>query len=112
MSTLKTTQSLYEEVDKENQTGVAVDQEYATSRAGDDRNQAIFAESTPTISEQGNGSVVGQDIAPQKIRTVMGGLTFQFADELEAYARSLVNDDVDYATVKAEINKKVADYAN
>ena len=111
MSTLKTTQSLYEEVDKENQTGVAVDQEYATSRAGDDRNQAIFAESTPTISEQGNGSVVGQDIAPQKIRTVMGGLTFQFADELEAYARSLIDDDLDYATVKAEINKKVADYA-
>ena len=111
MSTLQTTQSLYEEVDKENQTGVAVDQEYATSRAGDDRNQAIFAESTPTISEQGNGSVVGQDIAPQKIRTVMGGLTFQFADELEAYARSLIDDDLDYATVKAEINKKVADYA-
>ena len=111
MSTLQTTQSLYEEVDKENQTGVAVDQEYATSRAGDDRNQAIFAESTPTISEQGNGSVVGQDIAPQKFRTVMGGLTFQFADELEAYARSLVNDNVDYAKVKAEINKKVADYA-
>ena len=111
MSTLQTTQSLYEEVDKENQTGVTVDQEYATSRAGDDRNQAIFAESTPTISEQGNGSVVGQDIAPQKIRTVMGGLTFQFADELEAYARSLIDDDLDYATVKAEINKKVADYA-
>ena len=111
MSTLQTTQSLYGEVDKENQTGVAVDKEYATSRAGDNRNQAIFAESTPTISEQGNGSVVGQDIAPQKFRTVMGGLTFQFADELEAYARSLVDDELDMATVKAEINKKVADYA-
>lgn len=111
MSSLKTTSSIYEEVDQDNQVGVTVDQEYATSRAGDDRNQAIFEQSSPTISEPGNGSVVGQDIAPQKLRTVMGGLTFQFADELEAYARSLVDDNVDYATVKAEINKKVADYA-
>ncbi len=111
MSSLKTTSSIYEEVDQDNQVGVTVDSEYATSRAGDDRNQAIFEQSSPTISEPNNGSVVGQDIAPQKLRTVMGGLTFQFADELEAYARSLVDDNVDYATVKAEINKKVADYA-
>ncbi len=111
MSSLKTTSNIYEEADQDNQVGVTIDSEYATSRTGDDRNQAIFAESSPTVSEPGNGAVPGQNVASQKLRTVAGGLTFQFADELEAFARSLLNDNVDYSTVKAEINKKVADYA-
>ena len=108
MSGLKSTDSLFAEADRNSQTEVVVDQEYANSRLNDDRNNDLFANSGATVSEPGNGAV---DVPSQKIRSTLGGLTFQFADELEAYARSLVDDDVDYRTVKAEINKKVADYA-
>jgi len=108
MSGLKSTDSLFAEADRNSQTEVVVDQEYANSRLNDDRNNELFANSGATVSEPGNGAV---DVPSQKIRSTLGGLTFQFADELEAYARSLVDDDVDYRTVKAEINKKVADYA-
>jgi len=46
----------------------------------------------------------------QKARAFAGGLTFQFADELEAFAVSLLDSGKSYAEAKAEINKKVAKY--
>lgn len=108
MAGLKSNDDLYAEADRDSQTEVVVDEEYVNSRLNDDRNNELFASTGATVSEPGNGAI---DVSKQKIRSVMGGLTFQFADELEAYARSLVDDDIDYRTVKAEINKKVADYA-
>ena len=51
------------------------------------------------------------NVDKQKFRTAMGGLTFQFWDEMEAFATSLVNDGVSYDQAKSEINNKVALYA-
>ena len=44
-------------------------------------------------------------------RYALQGLTFGFADELEAYATSLYKKDVDYLTIRNEIRAKMADYA-
>ena len=44
-------------------------------------------------------------------RFALQGLTFGFADELEAYATSLYKKDVDYLTIRNEIRAKMADYA-
>ena len=71
-------------------------------------NSELLSESLPSQSFESQVDLT--DVDKQKFRTAMGGLTFQFWDEMEAYARSLVNDGVSYEQAKSEINKKVALY--
>ena len=44
-------------------------------------------------------------------RFVAQGATFGFADEIEAMAQSMFDQDVDYTTARNEIRRKMADYA-
>ena len=71
-------------------------------------NSELLSDSLPSQSFESQVDLT--DVDKQKFRTAMGGLTFQFWDEMEAYARSLVNDGVSYEQAKSEINKKVALY--
>jgi len=73
-----------------------------------DANVELMSELMPEINLQEQGSV---EAPSQKARAFAGGLTFQFADEIEAFAVSLLDDGVSYEQAKAEINKKVAAYA-
>ena len=73
-----------------------------------DANVELMAELMPRTDLQEQGSVEAES---QKARAFAGGLTFQFADEIEAFAVSLLDDGVSYEQAKAEINKKVAAYA-
>jgi hypothetical protein len=57
-----------------------------------------------------NAFIPTANVESQKARAFAGGVTFQFADELEAFAVSLLDSGKTYAEAKAEINKKVADY--
>ena len=74
------------------------------------QNVNILSESLPSTDDSLTVEHYGE-AESQKFRSAMGGLTFQFADELEAFARSLIEDGVSYEQAKAEINKKVAAYA-
>tara|TARA_R110002050_G_scaffold80793_1_gene172760 strand:+ start:1198 stop:3330 length:2133 start_codon:yes stop_codon:yes gene_type:complete len=71
-------------------------------------NAELLNQSVPYQATETQVDVTNVD--KQKFRTAMGGLTFQFWDEMEAYATSLVNDGVSYDQAKTEINKKVALY--
>ena len=51
-----------------------------------------------------------QKAESQRIRTVFQGLTFNFADELEALARSAVPGSRDYEQIRDEIRQKVEAY--
>ena len=75
----------------------------------DSLNAELLSQSLP--SEALETQVDLTDVDKQKFRTAMGGLTFQFWDEMEALAVSLVNDGVSYDQAKSEINNKVALYA-
>ena len=75
----------------------------------DDLNADLLSQSLPEESLEAQVDVTNVD--KQKFRTAMGGLTFQFWDEMEAFATSLVNDGVSYDQAKSEINNKVALYA-
>jgi len=56
-------------------------------------------ELTPTSSNQGSDS--------QNIRTFAQGLTFGFADEIEAFVRSAVNSNASYADTLKEVRNKI-----
>ena len=75
----------------------------------DDLNADLLSQSLPEESLEAQVDVTNVD--KQKFRSAMGGLTFQFWDEMEAFATSLVNDGVSYDQAKSEINNKVALYA-
>ena len=76
----------------------------------DDSNTQIFTESLPDEALQTQVDVT--DVDKQKFRSAMGGLTFQFWDEIEAFAESIrPGSETTYEQAKAEINKKVALYA-
>jgi hypothetical protein len=72
-------------------------------------NVNILSESLPIADNSLTVEHYGE-AESQKGRAFAGGLTFQFADELEAFAISLKDDGVSYEQAKAEINKKVAAY--
>ena len=74
----------------------------------DSLNSELLTQSLPDEALETQVDVTNVD--KQKFRTAMGGLTFQFWDEMEAFATSLINDGVSYDQAKAEINKKVALY--
>ena len=89
---------------------IDVDESVLNSINPNDQTLDILNRSLPS----NEGSLTAQSIGeaePQKIRSALGGLTFQFADEIEAFAVSLLEDGVSYDQAKAEINKKVAAYA-
>ena len=73
-------------------------------------NTQILTESLPDEALQTQVDVT--DVESQKFRSAMGGLTFQFWDEIEAFAESIrPGSETTYEQAKAEINKKVALYA-
>ena len=75
----------------------------------DSLNSELLSQSLPEEALETQVDLTNVD--KQKFRTAMGGLTFQFWDEMEAFATSLVNDGVSYDQAKSEINNKVALYA-
>jgi len=72
-------------------------------QASSSENVQLIQDVVPQVSLEESGVV---EAPSQKARAFAGGLTFQFADELEAFAVSLLNDNVSYEEAKAEINKK------
>jgi len=54
---------------------------------------------TPTSSNQGSDS--------QNIRTFAQGLSFGFADEIEAFVRSAVDSNASYADTLKEVRNKI-----
>ena len=56
-------------------------------------------ELTPTGSNRGSDS--------QNIRTFAQGLTFGFADEIEAFVRSAVDSNASYADTLKEVRNKI-----
>lgn len=52
-----------------------------------------------------------REVESQRLRTVFQGLTFNFADEIEALARSAVPGSRDYDIIRDEIRQKVDAYA-
>lgn len=96
------------QIDKEDE--ISVDESVLNSINPNDQTLDILNRSLP--SNDGSSTIQSIGVADsQKLRSALGGLTFQFADEIEAFAKSLLNDGVSYEQAKAEINKKVADYA-
>lgn len=61
----------------------------------------------PSISEPGSGAM-----PVEKMQGAMfaQGLTFGFADEIQAFAQSLIDSDTDYKTARNEIRAKLSDY--
>lgn len=53
---------------------------------------------------------VQAEIEDQKMRALAQGLTFGFADELEAFGKALLNKDVTYEQARDEIRTKVSQY--
>ena len=51
------------------------------------------------------------EVEDQKTRALMQGLTFGFADEIEAFARSLGNKDVSYEQQRDQIRTAMTEYA-
>ena len=88
-------------------TNVVVDSA-AVESGSSAQNIQMMQDLLPQVSLEDTGVVQAPS---QKFRSFAGGVTFQFWDELEAYARSLIDDNVSYEQAKSEINKKVAAYA-
>ena len=71
-----------------------------------DQQAMIDALPKPSISEPGSGAYT------EKMQGAMfaQGLTFGFADEIQAFAQSLIDNDTDYKTARNEIRAKLNDY--
>ena len=71
-----------------------------------DQQAMIDALPKPSISEPGSGAYT------EKMQGAMfaQGLTFGFADEIQAFAKSLIDSDTDYKTARNEIRAKLNDY--
>mgnify|MGYP001176224056 CR=1 FL=1 len=71
-----------------------------------DQQAMIDALPKPSISEPGSGAYT------EKMPGAMfaQGLTFGFADEIQAFAQSLIDSDTDYKTARNEIRAKLNDY--
>jgi hypothetical protein len=105
MADKRTNEELFEEVFIPKTESVV---DSSAVQASSSENVQLIQDVVPQVSLEESGVV---EAPSQKARAFAGGLTFQFADELEAFAVSLLNDNVSYEEAKAEINKKVADYA-
>jgi hypothetical protein len=80
----------------------------AALESSSEANVQLMEDLLPEVSLEDSGVVEAES---QRLRSFAGGLTFQFWDEIEAFATSLMDDGVSYEEAKAEINKKVAAYA-
>lgn len=112
MADNRTNVDIFSAIDEEQEEPV-VSQDRITSITdfpNDNLNTSLMTESLP--SEALETQIAQGDVDKQKFRSAMGGLTFQFWDEIEAFARSLApGQETSYEQAKAEINKKVAEYA-
>jgi len=105
MADKRTDEELFDDVFTPSGSGVV---DAATIQSSSQENVQMMQDLLPQVSLEDTGVVQADS---QKFRSFAGGVTFQFADELEAYARSLMDDNVSYEQAKSEINKKVAAYA-
>jgi len=105
MADKRTDEELFDDVFTPSGSGVV---DAATIQSSSQENVQMMQDLLPQVSLEDTGVVQAPS---QKFRSFAGGVTFQFWDELEAYARSLINDNVSYEQAKSEINKKVAAYA-
>jgi len=105
MADKRTDEELFDDVFTPSGSGVV---DAATIQSSSQENVQMMQDLLPQVSLEDTGVIQAPS---QKARAFAGGVTFQFADELEAYARSLMDDNVSYEQVKSEINKKVAAYA-
>jgi len=105
MADTRTDEELFDDVFTPSGSGVV---DAATIQSSSQENVQMMQDLLPQVSLEDTGVIQAPS---QKARAFAGGVTFQFADELEAYARSLMDDNVSYEQVKSEINKKVAAYA-
>lgn len=87
-----------------------IDAETVSTFQSSDKNQQIisgvYQPDIPTTA------VNGEPVDRQQFRTFMGGVTFQFWDEMEGYVKSLLDDDVSYEVARDEVRKKMAEYAS
>jgi hypothetical protein len=72
-----------------------------------DQQAMIDALPKPSISEPGSGAIPVEKMQGSMFAQ---GLTFGFADEIQAFAQSLIDSDTDYKTARNEIRAKLNDY--
>jgi len=82
-------------------------EEALSQKITSDADSYITSLAPPTVSEPGNGAV---PVEGQAGRFFAQGLTYGFADEIEALAKSLVDNKVDYKTARNEIRAKLNAY--
>ena len=71
--------------------------------------EMLDAMELPTIRDEFDPLMVEK---PSQLgRFAAQGATFGFADEIEAMAQSMFDQDVDYTTARNEIRRKMAEYA-
>lgn len=109
MADTRTNVDIFSGIGVDEDEEVVVDQTVIDSLPTNNQNVNILSESLPSTDNSLTVEHYGE-AESQKGRAFAGGLTFQFADELEAFAKSLMDDNVSYEQAKAEINKKVAAY--
>ena len=106
MADTRTNEELFDDVFAPTEMGVV---DAAAIESSSEQNVQMMQDLLPEVSLEDAGVVEAES---QKFRSFAGGVTFQFWDELEAYAKSLApGSEVSYEQAKAEINKKVAAYA-
>ena len=87
-----------------------IDEETVSTFQSSEQNQEIISDVYQPDIPYARGS---DELADrQQVRTFMGGLTFQFWDEMEGFVVSLLNDDVSYEQARDEVRKKMAVYAS
>jgi len=72
-----------------------------------DQQAMIDALPKPSISEPGSGAIPVEKMQGSMFAQ---GLTFGFADEIQAFAQSLIDSDTDYKTARNEIRSKLSAY--
>ena len=82
-------------------------EETLSQKITSDAESYITSLAPPTVSEPGNGAV---PVEGQAGRFFAQGLTYGFADEIEALAKSLIDNKVDYKTARNEIRAKLNAY--
>jgi len=84
---------------------INVDESVLNSINPNDQTLDILNRSLPSNDGSSTVQSIGEADS-QKLRSTLGGLTFQFADEIEAFAVSLLNDGVSYKKQKLKLTKK------
>ena len=78
-----------------------------------DQQAMIDALPQTPVSEPGSGSMVDSYSMQQGLASSAAqGFTFGFADEIQAFGKSLIDKDVDYKTARNEIRSKLDQFRN